>query len=380
MSNIFITIRKELRSILRDKKTIMVLMMFPLLIPVMIFLYAYIYEGAGEESKYLIGVDYSLNTTEKSIMTKSNLDYNEYKSKKEMGEAYKRGDILGYIDYNKEENKYYLYTNEDSEDGMYVSSYATAYFEGYNDYLAKLRLVSEDIDVDSIYDNFSYDVINLEGENFILNMMFTISFTYIVMAIVMSTTNMATTATAVERENGTLETILTFPIRLRDLIVGKYLATVIIGIMSAVIGLGLTIGSLVIATNSFEVFRDINFSFSIVSILIALLVVVLASLFIAGLSMAVTSFAKTYKEAQSISSALNMITVIPMFVSILGMEISSIYYVLPILNYTQVLMDIFSGSIDIIPILLVVISSVIYALVVIVYILKRYRTERVLFG
>lgn len=380
MSNIFITIRKELRSILRDKKTIMVLMMFPLLIPVMIFLYAYIYEGAGEESKYLIGVDYSLNTTEKSIMTKSNLDYDEYKSKKEMEEAYKRGDILGYIDYNKNENKYYLYTNEDSEDGMYVSSYATAYFEGYNDYLAKLRLVSEDIDVDSIYDNFSYDVINLEGENFILNMMFTISFTYIVMAIVMSTTNMATTATAVERENGTLETILTFPISLRDLIVGKYLATVIIGIMSAVIGLVLTIGSLVIATNSFEVFRDINFSFSIVSILIALLVVVLASLFIAGLSMAVTSFAKTYKEAQSISSALNMITVIPMFVSILGMEVSSVYYVLPILNYTQVLMDIFSGSIDIIPILLVVISSVIYALVVIVYILKRYRTERVLFG
>lgn len=354
--------------------------MFPLLIPVMIFLYAYIYEGAGEESKYLIGVDYSLNTTEKSIMTKSNLDYDEYKSKKEMEEAYKMGDILGYIDYNEQENKYYLYTNEDSEDGMYVSSYATAYFEGYNDYLAKLRLVSEDIDVDSMYDNFSYDVVNLEGENFILNMMFTISFTYIVMAIVMATTNMATTATAVEKENGTLETILTFPISLRDLIVGKYLATVIIGIMSAVIGLVLTIGSLVIATNSFEVFRDINFSFSIVSILIALLVVVLASLFIAGLSMAVTSFAKTYKEAQSISSALNMITVIPMFVSILGMEVSSVYYVLPILNYTQVLMDIFSGSIDIIPILLVVISSVIYALVVIVYILKRYRTERVLFG
>lgn len=380
MSNIFITIRKELRSILRDKKTIMVLMAFPLLIPVMIFLYAYIYEGAGEESKYLIGVNYELNTAEQSIMSKSNLDYNEYKSKEEMEDAYKQGDILGYIDYNEEENKYYLYTNEDSEDGMYVSSYVTAYFEGYNDYLAKLSLVSEDIDVDAIYDNFSYDIINLEGENFILNMMFTISFTYIVMAIVMATTNMATTATAVEKENGTLETILTFPIRLRDLIVGKYLATVIIGIMSAVIGLVLTIGSLVIATNSFEVFKDINFNFSVISIVIALLIVVLASLFIAGLSMAVTSFAKTYKEAQSISSALNMITVIPMFVSILGMEVSSVYYVLPILNYTQVLMDIFSGSIEFVPILLVVISSVIYALLVIVYILKRYRTERVLFG
>lgn len=380
MNNIIITIKKELRSILRDKKTMMVLMAFPLLIPAMIFLYAYMYEEAGDDNKYLIGVNYNLNTTEESLMSESNLEYREYKDKLEMEKAYNRGDILGYIDYNDKENKYYLYTNEDSEDGMYVSSYVMAYFEGYNDYLAKLRLVSEDIDVDNIYNNFSYDIVNLEGDNFILNMMFTISFTYIVMAIVMSTTNMATTATAVEKENGTMETILTFPIKLKDLIVGKYLATVIIGIMSAVIGLVLTIGSLVIATNSFEAFKDINFSFSIVSVLIAVLVVVLASLFIAGLSMAVTSFAKTYKEAQSISSALNMITVIPMFVSILGMEVSSVYYVLPILNYTQVLMDIFSGSIEIVPILLVIVSSIVYALAVIIYILKRYRTERVLFG
>ena len=44
MREILITIKKELRSIFRDKKTFITLLLFPILIPAMIFLYAYMYE------------------------------------------------------------------------------------------------------------------------------------------------------------------------------------------------------------------------------------------------------------------------------------------------------------------------------------------------
>lgn len=379
MSSIWITIKKELRSILRDRKTLITLLAFPLLIPVMIFLYAYMYESTEDATRYVIGVNYQPNTTEITLMEEVNLEAKVYEDKEALEDAYRVGEILGYINYQEEEKKYYLYTNEDSEEGMYVSSYVTSYLEGYNQYLAKLYLIGEDIDVDKAYSNLEYEVVDLDGENFILLMMFTVSFTYIVMAIVLATTNMATTATAVEKENGTLETILTFPIRVRDLVIGKYLATVIMGILSSFIGLILTLGSLEIATNSFSVFQDISFTFDIGSILVAVLVVVLASLFIAGLSIAVTSFAKSYKEAQSMSSVLNMLTVIPMLISIVGMEIQKWYYLIPIFNYTQVLMDIFSGNFDVIAILMVVLSSVVYVVLVIAYILGQYRTEKVLF-
>lgn len=379
MYSIWITIKKELRSILRDKKTLMTLLAFPLLIPVMIFLYAYIYESTDDTTKYLIGVNYQPNTTEMTLMEEVYLEAKVYEDKEALEEAYKNGEIVGYIDYQEENKKYYLYTNEDSEEGMYVSGYVTSYLEGYKEHLAKLYLIGEDIDVDKAYDNLEYEVIDLDGENFILLMMFTVSFTYIVMAIVMATTNMATTATAVEKENGTLETILTFPIKVKDLVIGKYLATVIMGVVSSFVGLILTLGSLEIATNSFSVFKDISFTFHIGSILVAILIVILASFFIAGLSIAVTSFAKSYKEAQSMCSVLNMLTVIPMFISILGMEIQKWYYLVPILNYTQVLMDIFSDNFDIISILMVVLSSLVYVVIVITYILGQYRTEKVLF-
>lgn len=380
MSSIIITIKKELRSMFRDKKTMTTILAFPLLIPVMIFLYGYMYDATEDTTKYKIGINYEPNTTEISLMSEANLEYQVYEDENTLIDAYNNKEISLYIEYDKNESKYYLYVNEDSEEGMYVSNYAISYLKGYNDYLAELYLIGEDIDVDKAYNNINYEVVDLEGENFILVMMFTVSFTYIIMAIVMATSNMATTATAVEKENGTMETLLTFPIRIKDLVIGKYLATVIMGFISSIVGLVLTLGSLLIATNYFEVFKDISFNFNIISVLISILIVILASLFISGLSILVTSFAKSYKEAQSMCSTLNMLTVIPMFITILGMEINRWYYLIPILNYTQILMDIFSGNIDIIAVLMIVISSIIYVVIVIAYILKQYKYEKVLFS
>lgn len=380
MSSIIITIKKELRSMFRDKKTMITILAFPLLIPVMIFLYGYMYDATEDTTKYKIGINYEPNTTEISLMSEANLEYQVYKDKNTLIDAYDNREISLYIDYDKNESKYYLYVNEDSEEGMYVSNYATSYLKGYNDYLAELYLIGEDIDVEKAYSNIDYEVVDLDGENFILVMMFTVSFTYIIMAIVMATSNMATSATAVEKENGTMETLLTFPIKIKDLVIGKYLATVIMGFISSIVGLVLTLGSLIIATNYFEVFKDISFNFNIISVFISVLIVILASLFISGLSILVTSFAKSYKEAQSMCSTLNMLTVIPMFITILGMEINRWYYLIPILNYTQILMDIFSGSIDIIAILIIIISSIIYVVIVIAYILKQYKYEKVLFS
>lgn len=380
MNGLFITMRKELRSIFRDRKTLVTLLIFPLFIPFMIFLYSFIYEEQMDGENYFIGVNYELNSTELSLMSEVNLEAYEYNSVKEMEQAYNRGEIFGYIDYDRKEKKYLIYTNEDSEDGMYVSNYVVTYLESYNDYLAKLELIGEDIDVDAVYDNLSYEIVNLEGENWLLNLMFSMSFTYIVMAIVVATTNMATSATAVEKENGTLETLLTFPVKSSDLVLGKYSATVVMGVISGIIGLILTIVSLFIATNNFSVFQDIDFYLSASSVMLSILIVILASFFIAGLSICLTSFAKSYKEAQSMSSVLNILTVIPMMISLIGISINWVYYLIPIFNYTQILIDIFSGNFDMLSILLVVISSVIFVIVVIWSILKRYRTEKVLFG
>ena len=379
MNSIKITFFKELRSIFRDKKTILVLFLFPFLIPAIIILYAEIYNMENDDKTYLVGIDYEMSSVEVNLFDESNLKAKVYKNKKEMEKAYSKGDIFGYIDYDEGNHKYYVYVNEDDEDGMYVHSYVSAYFDSYNRYLGDLTLIGEDIDIDKAYDNFSYEMVHLDGNNWMLSLMFSMAFTYIVMAIVMATTNMATTSTAVEKENGTLETLLTFPIKTLDLIFGKYLATVFMGIISSVMGLVLAVGGLLYTMKFYDVFEGISFSVSFGNMFLAILIVILASFFIGGIAMLLTSNAKSYKEAQSISSFLNMITIIPMFISMFNISVSKLYYFVPIFNYTQILMDIFSGIYDYLAILIVIVSSIVYVFVIIRLIVSRYHTEKVLF-
>lgn len=378
MREIWITFKKELRSVFRDKRTVVTLLLFPLLIPVMIFLYAYMYEDELENDVYKIGVNYDVNEVEESFLKESYLDGVYYDSLSEMRKAYSDKEIYAYIDYSG--GSYVIYVNEDSSDGMKVSGYISSYLEGYNTYLAKASLVNDGIDVENTFNNISYEIVDLEGENWLLNLMFTIAFTYIVMSVVIATTNMATTATAVEKENGTLETILTFPIRVKNLIMGKYFATVFMGVLSSLIGLVLTILSLNITIKYSSFMEGLSYRLDVCSVSISILIIIIASLFIGGLSILLTSFTKSYKEAQSVSSVLNILTVIPLFISIIGVKVEVWYYLIPILNYTQVLMDVFSGNINVMSILMVVISSFVYVGIVLFYIIIQYKSEKVLFG
>ncbi len=379
IKNIWITIKKELRSIFRDKKTFYIMLIFPLLIPAMIFLYSYMY--GIDEKNYDVGVNYQLSSAEKDIITNLNLTIHEYRNKEELDQAYQKGEISGYVEYEKDNLLYTVYADESSTTGMIVSKSLEGYLVSYNELLAKQYISDRGVDVNEAYSQINYQVVNLQkdGQDIFLNLIYTISFTYIIMAIAMAAINMATSTTAVEKENGTLETILTFPIKSSELIIGKYISTVIIGLISSLTGLALTVGSLALATRLFDAFKNVGYSISISAITSSIIVIIAAALFISGLAIALTCFAKSYKEAQSKAQILTSITLIPMFISMLDIEISSKYYLIPIANYTTILMDIFSGEINSLNLLIVLLSSVVYVVLIIWYIIRQYNSEKVLF-
>jgi ABC-type transport system involved in multi-copper enzyme maturation permease subunit len=109
------------------------------------------------------------------------------------------------------------------------------------------------------------------------------------MVIAIATVNMATTAIASEKENGTLETILTLPITIKELILGKYLATFLIGFIASLVGFIITLGSFGIASNMYTVYEGFSIGFSVV--LWGVVICFLASLLIAALAILITSSA-----------------------------------------------------------------------------------------
>jgi sodium transport system permease protein len=383
-NNILVTIKKELRSMFRDKKTLFMIFGFPFVIAFFIFLMGFMEESVLGEggTTYNVGFNYTINEVEETLLDSYPLEYSYYEDKEKLEEAFELGDISGYVMYDEESSVYTIYTDT-SMGGMNVSTFLATYLEDYNQYLGNLKLTNQNIDPLEIYDNFTIEMKNVSGEElstsgFLVELVMSLSFTYIIMAITLAAVNMATSAIAVEKEHGTLETILTLPITTNELICGKYLANVIIGGVASLIGFALTVGSFGIAKNMFEIYEDFSISFG--AIAWGVVICILASFLIGGMAIAITAKAKSYKEAQASGQILNYLCMIPIFMTYLDFKVSTTYYVVPILNYTTILMDLYTGNFEYINLLITVLSTVVCVGVVLWLLLKTFKSEKVLFG
>lgn len=381
MSNIITTIKKELRSILRDKKTIAVFLIYPIMIPVMIMLYGTMYENIdSEEVVYTIGLNYQVSENEKALLDELNLDYKYYDNDKELYKSYENNEISGYIEYDKKTNNYEINADMSKTTGMEAGSLMYQYLESYSTYLTNDYLINEGIDLETAYNNFTITEEDLGKTDYMLIMTLQISIMYIILSICFSTSNMATQATATEKENGTLETILTFPVNKTELITGKYLASVITGIISGLCSLAFMLVGLFIGKQQYAIFKNIDISISASTIIGAVLTIIAASIFVGGISLLLTAFSTSYKEAQSKGSMITLVAMIPMFVSLLEIEISKVYYLIPVCNISQTLNDIFTNNINPLNILITFGSTTIYAILVIIFIIKAYNSEKILFN
>lgn len=376
-----ITIKKELRSIFRDKKTVTLIFVFPLLIAFFIFLLSSTYEtSVNNKEIYNVAINYEITDVEKKIVKENQLKTKYYDSLDKMEKDFKDSKVSAYIYYDKEKNTYTIYSDEGMK-GMTASSYITSYLDAYNTYLGNEYLLKHNINPKDVYNNFIVKTELVEGENYILQTVLSLAFTYVIIAIAMASSSLATSATAVEKEQGTLETLLTFPVTSKELITGKYLATVIMSLFASLFGYIITLASLIIAKGKYKVYEDINLFINPENIIIGILICLAASLLIAGLAILLTAHSKSYKEAQMASQVLTMITIIPMFISMLNIPIiSKLYYVIPILSHVQILMDIFTTKISYNNIILCLLSSIIISIIIIDIIIKKFKSEKVLFS
>lgn len=380
MNNILITLKKELKLIIRDKKSLLMMAITPLFIPIFVILMSYIYEELTvnkDDKTYQIGVNYELSSTERELLN-DEVKYTVYSSSKELEEAYNSNKILAYI--VRDNNSYNIYANIQSEDGSMVTSLITNYLDNYNNYLGQSYLVNNNIDLSKVYNNLNYNVTEIKGESIFGNQIILMAITFTIMAITLSCIYTSTDTTAGEKERGTLETILTFPIRRKELIFGKYLAISISGIVTLLIGVFLSIVSLYYVKNSFSIYDNVIFNINTITILLTILILLFYTLFISGLCITIASFTKSFKEAQSALTPISLVTCIPMFLEMLNINISGVLSFIPIINHTIVINNILTSSININNILITIISSIIYIIVLLLFINKMYKSEKILFN
>jgi ABC-2 type transport system permease protein len=138
----------------------------------------------------------------------------------------------------------------------------------------------------------------------------------IIMIIIIMAGQMVISSMALEKENKTLETLLTLPVKRTSIVAGKIIAAAVIGLLLAVIymfGLGYYMTSFQFQGQASAAAFELTLSsVDLLLIGLSIFVTLIAAL---AFCMLLGTMAKNYKSAQTLTFPVAMLALIPMFVT-----------------------------------------------------------------
>jgi sodium transport system permease protein len=187
--------------------------------------------------------------------------------------------------------------------------------------------------------------------------------------------------TAGEKERGTIETILCSPVSRTHLVLGKFLMVLTASIATAV----LSITSMAVSFGAGKkLLLGVTTGAADAALQVTITGKAMVSIFFVVLPLAVllalSLFAKSFKEAQSYISPLMIVVVMPAVAALLpGVELNPALALVPVLNTSLVSKEIITGTYHWNLIALIFLSSSVYAGAALAIAVKLFQREDVLF-
>lgn len=152
-----------------------------------------------------------------------------------------------------------------------------------------------------------------------------------------------------EKERGTIETLLTTPVARWQILFGKMMVVVLSGLLAssaALFGLFISIEFLDIVDNQ-EIMKIVHEVLSPLFIVSMFSLLLPLTIFFAGVMIPIAVYAKTFKEAQSIITPLNIVMVLPAMVGFFpGIELNLITACIPVVNVVLATKELISGTLE----------------------------------
>ena len=188
-----------------------------------------------------------------------------------------------------------------------------------------------------------------------------------------------------EKERGTLETLITLPIKNIEFMLAKFFAIAAFSLFSVSLNI-LSYGLMgIYIYNSMKlsnmVMGGLKFVEFIPSFLIMLIVIPLFACLVSAISLCVDFTAKSVKEANNLSTVMMLIFMMGGIVAdIPNVKLNHWLALIPIANVTLLIKELFMLNIDWSLIMTVVLSTLIYTMVVVIIMTKVFSSEDVLFS
>ncbi len=192
----------------------------------------------------------------------------------------------------------------------------------------------------------------------------------------------ATDIGAGEKERGTLETLLISPIPRNQLVLGKFFTIAFAGVTSAMI----TVGSLfvwgVVMSQGMAIKLLTEFMGAISAldfVLMFLMLIPVVAIFSAVL-LSLSIYAKSFKEAQGYMTPLVFVVIVPIIIAMLpGIKLEGIYAWIPLTNVALAIKELIKGTMDYVALVPIFLSTTFIAGVLIAFCTYWFKQEKVLF-
>lgn len=398
MNNIiFLVFKKELKDIFRDRKA----MASAILIPLLLFPLIFGLIGMSERNMR----EKIENNLKVAIIDEGNSSLGEFIKKQDgikveeidnLLEGVKSGEILLSIEIPKDfeenigkegvTNIKITYDNSSTNSEM-ANIRVKSYIQDYSKEVVEKRLDIRNINNDILSPiNIETETLSEEGEGFAKQML---SFLVPMLILLYSATGTIPAASdlgAGEKERGTLEPLLTTQAGRMSLLWGKFLAITVVGLMTTVFSI---IGIIISINQSGGMFdaSSTGMEASIAPVidfkafLIIGIIGILTTMVFGALELAISIYAKSFKEAQTYLTPVSILVMIPAFLTQMmdAKDIPEYFFHIPLVNVACVLKEVIVGIFNPVHIIITVGWTIFYIIISILFARYMFNKEDVIF-
>lgn len=389
---IWIVFKKELKDAFRDKKTVMLSILIPLLIfPIMFYFMGKTTKSTEEkvQSNFKIAVtDEGNSSLGKFLKDQKDLKISDNASEEDVKNGKVYASIIISKDFDdaiKKENtgKIKVVFDNSSQQSQIAIGKVNNYINQFNQTVIAERLNKRNINTAILKPtNIETQTVNKENEGMgklILTLLLPM---LLLVNAVSAPMGAAIEEGAGEKERGTLEPLLTTQASRMSLLWGKFFATTFLGFMTV-------IASIIGILFSMFKFGDAmggsgnggSINLSVLSILFIGLIGILITMVFGALELSISIYARSFKEAQTYLTPLSLIVMVPAFGTYLldAKNIDGFYFHIPLANAACLMKESIVGIFNPVHIAITLSWMLIYIVASILFARFMFSREEVIF-
>ncbi|QGU94347.1 ABC transporter permease subunit [Clostridium bovifaecis] len=390
-----IVFKKELKDLLRDRKTFLVSIIIPLILFPLIFFAIGKAESSNEKSieeNFRISIkggegsqflNFIKQDNKIKILDSSNLE-EDVKDGKLLLALEVPEDVDELIKNEKQAAINIIYDNS-SQQSIMAQEMIENYIEGYSKQIVATRLEKRGMDSSLLTPiKIDYRTTSKEDEGFgkmILSMLVPM---LLVLYSVTGPMGPAVDLGAGEKERGTLEPLLTTQAGRMSLLWGKFGAIAVIGFLTtlaSIAGIVIVLYKGGAYTGGMNVKADSLLSMGLKGIVLIFFMVILLNLVFASLELSISIYARSFKEAQTYLAPLNIIALVPVYTTYMldARNIDTYYFHIPISNAVCLIKEFLAGVLNTNHILITFGWIIVYIAAAILFARYMFSKEEVIF-